>query len=235
MPVRLALRQHLGRRQRTPEPLPIRYHPVARTNRRIELPNPIRFSAPAERNRLHILDVLRTELPDEGRVLEIASGTGQHVICFAEALSGLHWQPSDPDPEARASIAARIAEAGLANIADPLDLDLLADGPAFRVDGVITANLLHISPPAVLPALMSKSSDWLAAGGVLHVYGPFRVNDAFTSPSNEAFDASLRQRNPLWGLRDLETVIEAAGQCGFAGPVIRDMPANNFSLTFRRS
>ncbi len=213
----------------------IRYHPHLYASERTDLSNPIRFSAPADRNRLHILDVLRTELPTEGKVLELASGTGQHVVCFAEALAGLQWQPSDPDPEARASIAARIAESGLANIAQPLNLDLLNDCPAFSVDGVITANLLHISPPEVLPALMGKSADWLTAGGVLHIYGPFRVDGAFTSASNEAFDASLKQRNPLWGLRDLETVTEAARSSGFGHPVVRQMPANNFSLTFRRS
>ncbi len=195
----------------------------------------IRFSAPAERNRQLILDVLAPALPPSGRVLEIASGTGQHVTYFAAALPELRWQPSDPDPEARASIVARTQADNLENVEAPLDLDLLKPWPDLTVDAIITANLLHISEPEVLPALMEKAAGLLASDGLLHIYGPFKVNDAFTSESNAAFDASLKARNPRWGIRDLEQVAELAAANGFAAPLVRDMPANNFSLTFYRS
>ncbi len=195
----------------------------------------IRYSAPAERNRQFILDVLIPELPDRGTVLEIASGTGQHVTYFATALPHLNWLPSDPDPEARASIAARIASDALGNVAQPLNLDLLEDWPALEVDAIITANLLHISEPEVLPALMKKAGNLIPSGGLLHIYGPFKVDGAFTTESNAAFDVSLKSRNPHWGLRDLEAVTAQAAANGFSEPVVRDMPANNFSLSFRRS
>jgi SAM-dependent methyltransferase len=198
------------------------------------LSNPILFSAPAARNRQHILEVLRAELPDQGSVLEIASGTGQHIAYFAQALPALHWQPSDPDPDARASISARVAADNLSNVSEPLSVNVLEPWPAIRIDAVITANLLHISAPEVLPALMEKAGSLLAAGCLLHIYGPFRVAGTFTSPSNAEFDASLRRRNPFWGIRDLEAVIAEAHTGGFGDPTIRDMPANNLSLTFRR-
>ena len=193
----------------------------------------IRYSAPAERNRQFILDVLAPALPDQGSVLEIASGTGQHVTFFAAALPQLNWLPSDPDPDARASISARVQAEGLTNVAVPLDLDLLESWPAMEVDAIITANLLHISAPEVLPALMQMASELLRASGLLHIYGPFKVGGSFTSPSNADFDASLRARNPAWGIRDLETVIDSAAAVGFAGPAVRDMPANNLSVSFR--
>ena len=194
----------------------------------------IRYSAPAERNRQFILDVLAPALPATGRVLEIASGTGQHVTFFAAALPDLYWQPSDPDSDARASIAARTEAEALVNIAAPLDLDLLTDWPDLEVDAVITANLLHISEPEVLPALMKKAAQLIPTGGLLHIYGPFNVAGAFTSDSNADFDASLKARNPRWGIRDLEEVAAEAAANHFSAPEVRDMPANNFSLSFRR-
>ena len=194
----------------------------------------IRFSAPAERNRQFILDVIGPELPDHGTVLEIASGTGQHVMFFAAALPRLLWQPSDPDPDSRASIAARIEAAGLDNVSEPLDLDLLEHWPALNASAILTANLLHISEPEALPALMKKAGEILSSGGLLHIYGPFKREWAFTSASNADFDASLRSRNPRWGIRDLEAVTADAVAHGFNEPVVRDMPANNFSLVFRR-
>lgn len=179
--------------------------------------------------------MLTAELPDKGTVLELASGTGQHVVFFAAALPHLDWQPSDPDPVARASIAARIQAESIGNVAQPMNLDLLEQWPLLEVDAIITANLLHISPPEVLPALMSKAGALIPAGGLLHIYGPFKVNGAFTSESNAAFDASLRSRNPLWGIRDLDSVSAEAAKNGFGPPLVRDMPANNFSLSFRKS
>lgn len=194
----------------------------------------IRFSAPAERNTQFILEVLKQTLPVSGTVLEIASGTGQHVTGFAAALPQLNWRPSDPDPEARASTSERIAADGLANVAEPLNLDVLSAWPEIETDAIITANLLHISPPEVLPALMKNAGLLLKPGGLLHIYGPFKVDDAFTSESNADFDASLRARNDAWGIRDLETVVATARENGFSEPEVRDMPANNLSLSFRR-
>jgi SAM-dependent methyltransferase len=195
----------------------------------------IRFSAPAERNRQFILDVLAPALPAGGRVLEIASGTGQHVTFFAATLPHLHWLPSDPDPDARASISARIRAEALTNVDEPLNLDLLATWPNLDVDAIITANLLHISEPEALPALMQKAGDLLSAGSLLHVYGPFKVKGRFTSDSNAAFDASLKARNPRWGIRDLESVAEQAAANGFGAPEVREMPANNLSLSIRKA
>ena len=194
----------------------------------------IRFSPAAERNWRHILAVLEDELPATGTVLEIASGSGQHVCHFAAALPGLVWQPSDPAADARRSIAALTARDKLENIRLPVDLDVLEPWPKLAVDAVLTANLLHISPPAVLPALMQGAAGCLGSGGVLHLYGPYKVDGAFTSESNATFDASLKRLDPSWGIRDREAVIEAAEDAGFAPPAIRPMPANNFSLLFRR-
>lgn len=189
----------------------------------------------AERNRAPILEVLRAELPATGRVLEIASGTGQHVVHFAEALPNLTWLPSDPDPRQRASIAARVLELGLCNVEPPLDLDVRDAWQVSEVDAVIVANLLHISEPETLSALCSGAAAALQAaalrpGGLLHIYGPFKRGGGQTSPGNRAFDASLRVQNPAWGIRDLESVLAVAEAQGFVVRRIVDMPANNLSL-----
>lgn len=186
----------------------------------------------AARNRDPILEVLRGVLPATGRVLEIASGTGQHVEYFARSLPHLHWLPSDPDPRCRASIAARITRAGLANVDPPADLDVLAAWPPLFVDAVIVANLLHVSPPETVAALCEGAAHCMPPGGVLHIYGPFKRSGAHTSPGNTAFDESLRARNPAWGIRDLERVVSVAAGCGFRNQDIVNMPANNFSLVF---
>jgi len=195
----------------------------------------ILFSAPAERNRQPILEILQRVLPEQGHGLEIASGTGQHVVHFARGLPGWRWQPSDPDPDQRRSTTARIAQAGLPNILEPLDLDVLQPWATLPVDGVIVANLLHISAPETLPALFEGAEAVLRPGGIMHVYGPFKRNGAHTSDSNAAFEASLRKRNPAWGIRDLERVIQIAAKNGLLNLEINEMPANNFSLVFERS
>ena len=197
-------------------------------------PNQIRHSAPAERNRAHILDVLKANLPESGTVLEIASGTGQHISYFAAAMPHLVWQPSDPNPESRDSIRAINSRDALENVAEPLDLDVLGTWPDIPAAAIITANLLHISAPEVLQAFMQGASTLLPSSAYLHVYGPFLQNGAFTSTGNAEFDASLRARNPGWGLRDLDDVVAAASAQGFSQVSIIDMPANNFSLSFRK-
>jgi len=190
------------------------------------------YSAPADRNREPILQVLQRWLPKNGTVLEIASGTGQHIEHFARALPDLRWQPSDPDPRQRASIGARINDSELDNVADPIDLDVLADWPDINVDAVIVANMLHISVPATLPAFFRGTAEVIEPGGILHIYGPFKRSGAHTTESNAEFDRSLRERNPVWGIRDLERVVEEATASDLTLREIVDMPANNFSLIF---
>jgi SAM-dependent methyltransferase len=196
-----------------------------------------RQTAPAaERNKEPILAVLRRVLPESGLVLEIASGTGQHVVHFAGALPRLTWQPSDPDPQMRASIAAWVADAALPNLQPPLDLDVLADEwPIERADAVVCLNMIHIAPWAATLHLMAGASRLLPARGVLVLYGPFRRFSRHTAPSNEMFDAQLRRTDLDWGVRDLEVVASVAEQNGFALDEVVEMPANNLSVVFRRA
>nr|WP_249173021.1 DUF938 domain-containing protein [Burkholderia vietnamiensis] len=194
------------------------------------------MSAPAaERNRGPILDVLRRVLPAQGSVLEIASGTGQHAVHFAQAMPGLRWQPSDPDPRARRSIAAWAAHAGVANLAEPLAFDVRdAAWPADALDAVVCINMIHISPWACTDALFAGAARALRAGGVLFLYGPYRREGRHTAPSNEAFDRQLRERDASWGVRDLEAVVALGLDCGLDCVEVVEMPANNLSVVFRR-
>jgi SAM-dependent methyltransferase len=193
-------------------------------------------TAPApERNKEPILAVLRGFLPANGLVLEIASGTGQHVVHFAQALPGLTWQPSDADLEMHASIEAWTAEAGLANVRAPVALDVRAPAwPLERADAVVCINMVHISPWEATLGLMKGAGRLLGAGGVLFLYGPYRRFGAHTAPSNQAFDDQLRRSNSTWGVRDLEAVVDAAGANGLALSEVIEMPANNFSVVLRK-
>ncbi|EIF33349.1 Protein of unknown function (DUF938) [Burkholderia sp. Ch1-1] len=192
-------------------------------------------SPSAERNREPILAVLREALPATARVLEIASGTGQHAVCFARAMPGLDWQPSDADPAARASIAAWIAHEGLANVRAPLALDVhQPDWGVDTLDAVVCINMIHISPWSATQALFAGASRRLVGGGVLYLYGPYKRGGAHTSPSNDAFDQQLRSRDPAWGVRDMETVVGLGASVGFVCDEPLAMPANNFSLVFRK-
>ncbi|WGS53924.1 class I SAM-dependent methyltransferase [Paraburkholderia sp. D15] len=192
-------------------------------------------SPSAERNREPILAVLREALPAVGRVLEIASGTGQHAVCFAGALPGLDWQPSDADADARASIAAWIAHSGLPNLRAPLALDVhRTDWGVDVLDAVICINMVHISPWSATEALFAGAARRLHDGGVLYLYGPYRRGGLHTAPSNEAFDQQLRSRDPAWGVRDMETVIALGASAGLVCEEPVAMPANNFSLVFRK-
>ncbi|KWE89725.1 SAM-dependent methyltransferase [Burkholderia ubonensis] len=196
----------------------------------------MRLSAPAaERNRGRILDVLRRVLPARGDVLEIASGTGQHVVHFAAGLPGLHWHPSDPDAQARRSIAAWIAQAGLSNVDAPLAFDVRdASWPFAALDAIVCINMIHIAPWACAEALFAGASRVLRPGGVLVLYGPYRREGRHTAPSNAAFDAQLRSRDPSWGVRDLETVVALGLDRGLDCIEVVEMPANNLSVVFRR-
>ena len=194
------------------------------------------YSGPAERNKGPILDVLRRTLPEEGLVLEIASGTGQHIAHFAAALPTLRWQPTDADPELLASIAASVSGTKLSNVNAAVQLDVRnTPWPVTEIDALLCINMIHISPwPATL-ALFDGAKDILSAGAALFLYGPYRRNDRHTAPSNEAFDASLRSRDPSWGVRDLEEVTKTAEAAGFLLEEVVAMPANNFSVIFRKA
>ena len=198
-----------------------------------------RSTPAAERNRWPILEALAPLLPAAGRILEAASGPGVHVVTFAEAHPGLRWQPSDPDPAARASIAAWIADSGLANVAPPLDLDVTrpdwpenAGGAGY--DGLVTINLLHVAPWAVCEGLMAGAAELLKPGAFLFVYGPFMRDGRHNSEGNRQFDRSLRAQDPALGLRDVDQVAECAAGNGVALIDVVAMPANNRSLVFRR-
>jgi SAM-dependent methyltransferase len=195
-----------------------------------------RQSAPAAlRNRDPILDVLRKVLPREGRVLEIASGSGEHVVHFARHLPGLTFQPSDPSADTLRSIDGWMADAELRNILPPLLFDASEPDWPFRdLAGLICINMIHIAPWRATEGLMRGAAQALASGAPLYLYGPYRRSDVVTADSNEAFDTSLKARHPEWGLRDLDTVAALATQHGFDGPELIEMPANNLSIVFRR-
>lgn len=192
-----------------------------------------RFAPATARNRDPILEVLGPRLPESGLVLELASGTGEHVVHFARARPDLVWQPSDPSPEARESIAAWAD--GLPNVRAPLALDAAAeDWPVDGFDAAVCINMLHISPWAATEGLMRGVRKRLAPGGLLYIYGPFRRADVPTAPSNEAFDADLKGRDARWGLRMLEDVQAEAEANGLGFEGLVEMPANNLSLIFRK-
>ena len=199
--------------------------------------------APAtHRNREPILEVLRRWLPDPARVLEVASGTGQHAVYFAASMPYLDWQPTDSDSTSLESVASWVAEEGTSNVRAPIFLD--ASSPDWpegvlnewsAVDAIFNANMIHISPWAVAEGLFAGAGRVLESGGLLFLYGPFRVGGEHTSPSNMAFDESLRSRDPDWGVRDIERVDEVAQAAGLARVETYEMPANNQLLVFRRS
>lgn len=198
-------------------------------------PSPLQSAPAALRNREPILEVLRAALPNHGLVLEIASGTGEHVTYFAEAMPDLEWQPSDPQADARASIAAWTEAKALTNVRAPLELDVHhRPWPVDDVAAILCINMVHISPWSATEALMAESAGLLPTGGLLYLYGPYVQADVSSAQSNIAFDASLRQRNPDWGLRNLEVVIGVAAASGLMLDKVVEMPANNLSVLFRR-
>jgi hypothetical protein len=194
----------------------------------------VKQSAPAaQRNREPIREVLARELPEAGTVLMLAEGSGEHAVHFARSFPALTWQPSDLDPGALASIAAWGDDSALPNLASPIRLDVTARRwPIERADAITCINMVHISPWEVTLAMFAGAARTLPVGALLYLYGPYRFDGAFTAPSNEAFDASLRARDPRWGVRDLRE-LEAAAE-GFVLRGVVAMPANNHSLIFRR-
>ncbi|GAB3771099.1 DUF938 domain-containing protein [Ramlibacter monticola] len=199
-------------------------------------------SPAADRNKEPILQVLRGLLPERGRALEIASGTGQHVAWFAAALPGWSWQPSEADGAMLPAIAGRIAESGLANVRPPLRLDVMAPqwpsaADPFRepFDAIYCANMLHISPWETCAALMQGAARHLVDEGVLVTYGPYFEQGVPAASSNEAFDQDLRSRDPAWGIRRLQDVEAQAQRAGLVLRQRHAMPANNLLVVFGRS
>ncbi len=195
-----------------------------------------RFAPAAQRNRQAILDVLSRVLPPRGLVLEFASGSGEHAVHFACSLPSWRWQPSDPDPDSRRSIDAHAAAEACSNVLPALDLDVTApEWPVLTADAIACINMVHISPWAASEGLFAGAGRILPSGGVLYLYGPYKQNGRHTAPSNEAFDASLRQRNSTWGVRNLEDLTALATQAGLALREVVEMPANNLSLVFAKT
>ena len=200
------------------------------------MPDPRRHAPATARNREPILAILRGVLPPSGTVLEIASGTGEHAIHFAAALPDLIWQPSDPDPAALASIRAWAEAARLPNLRPPLLLDAsAAEWPIARADAMLCINMVHISPWEATVGLMRNAGKLLPVGAPLVLYGPYFQKGVETAPSNQAFDADLRRRDPAWGIRGLDDVAELAQRHVLDLVSVREMPANNLIVVFRKS
>jgi len=192
--------------------------------------------APATlRNRDAIAAVLAQELPPSGLVLEVASGSGEHIVHFARLFPQLDWQPTDPDPAALGSILAWSEEAGLPNLRPPLMLDAAASSwPVERADALLCINMVHISPWTATLGLLAGAARILPPQAPLILYGPYFQEDVETAPSNLAFDAQLRSQNPEWGVRQLEAVDAAAARLGLHRTALHCMPANNLMLAYRR-
>ncbi|MGB3470767.1 MAG: DUF938 domain-containing protein [Erythrobacter sp.] len=198
--------------------------------------------APATlRNREAILVVLAKELPQEGTVLEIAAGSGEHAMYFAEGFPALQWLPTDPSPDALASIAAYRADCGLGNVREPVALDVsAADWPLTHgvqnADAIVCINMIHISPWAATQGLLAGAAQVLrGATSPLIVYGPYFEDGVESAPSNVDFDLSLRMRDQSWGIRQREELDALAADYGFRQRARYEMPANNLSLVYRRA
>jgi SAM-dependent methyltransferase len=193
--------------------------------------------APATfRNRDPILKVLTRTLPENGLVLEIASGSGEHAAYFTPRLKGLTWQPSAPNPESRASISSWAEEIQGYDLLTPVELDILVEPwPVLQADAIVCINMIHISPWAVTKSLMAGAGRTLRTGGILYLYGPYKVNGEHTSLSNQAFHERLKNLDTQWGIRDLTDVISEAKTQGLMHIQSIQMPANNQSIIFKRT
>ena len=200
--------------------------------------------APAtQRNREPILNVLKSVIPPHSNILEIASGTGEHAVFFAPEFSSCRWIPSDIDPQARESIQAWKNFVGVNNLALPLTIDVAQDNwleqlaelqELEKIDVMVNINMIHISPWIACLNLIRGAGKILAPSGILYLYGPYKQNGQHTAESNLRFDRSLKERNPLWGIRDLEAVVEIAREANLQLTKIVEMPANNLSVIFTR-
>jgi SAM-dependent methyltransferase len=195
-----------------------------------------RFAPATQRNREPILEVLKKHVKPCAKVLEIASGSGEHAVFLAPRLDVGTWQPTDADPEARASIDAWREWEKDKRVLPAIELDVTKKPwPVSEADVVVCINMIHISPWKATVAMLDGAGRILPAGGILYLYGPYRRNGMSTSDSNEAFDQSLRARNEEWGVRDMEDVAEEALEHGLVLADTVAMPANNFSLVFKRA
>ena len=197
------------------------------------------FSAAAARNSAPILEVLKRVLPVNGVVLEIGCGTGEHAVHFAGAMPSLTWLPSDPDCDARVSTARWIKFAELSNVLPPLDIDVRAKSWGVEqtapFDAIVSLNMVHIAPWAASLGLFAGAGRLLRVGGLLFLYGPFMRDGVHNAPSNAAFDASLKARNPSWGVRDIAELERVGESSGLSLRETIAMPANNMSLVFWKS
>jgi len=197
------------------------------------------LSPSAARNCVPIREALTRVLPKKGIVLEIGSGTGEHVVCFAKALPGLVWRPSDPDEASRTSIEAWMTSEGLANVRAPVPIDVreevwgVEDDAPF--DAMISLNMVHIAPWEAALGLLAGGKRLLRQDGVLFLYGPFMIGGKHTARTNAAFDADLKQRDPRWGVRDVDDIVSEAMPNGLELREVVDMPANNLSLVLVKS
>jgi hypothetical protein len=205
-----------------------------------------RYAPATERNREPILAVLQQVLPPTGTILEISSGTGEHGIFMAPQLAPRDWLPSDPNPDARASIAAWQRFAPCANMYPPIDLDAsssewsiesgsvpIGDLTQQPITAIVNINMIHIAPKSAYLGLFAGAQRILSIGGVLYLYGPFKQGGSHTAPSNAAFDESLKSQNPEWGIRELEEIVAVAKSHHLELYRIYTMPANNLSLVFK--
>jgi hypothetical protein len=208
-----------------------------RLQRRSNAPRPVAVleSPAAERNKQPIAAVLARVLPATGLVLEVASGTGQHAEHFARALPSLTWQPTEADADMLAALAERVQRAALPNLLSPLAFDVHdARSPIASAAAVFCSNMLHIAPWSACPALLAHAELCLGPGAPLVLYGPFKRAGEHTAPSNAAFDADLRRRNPGWGVRDLDDVAALARRHALELAEVVAMPANNLTVVLRR-
>jgi SAM-dependent methyltransferase len=192
-------------------------------------------SPSAERNKGPIAEILMRILPAQGEVLEVSSGTGQHVVHFAQAMPHIRWQPTERDADSLKSIASWVGQTPTPNVNAPLRLDVHdAIWPAHDVVAVVCINMIHIAPLSAAEALLRGAGNVIAPGGILFLYGPYRRQGRHTSSSNQAFDEWLKAQNPEWGVRNLEDVVHLASTVGLELEQTHDMPANNLAVVFRK-
>ncbi|MBB3543422.1 MULTISPECIES: DUF938 domain-containing protein [unclassified Rhizobium] len=194
------------------------------------------FSPSVARNSAPILTALKRVLPTHGAVLEIGCGTGEHAVCFAGAMPNLTWLPSDPDADARTSTSSWSKFAGLKNVLAPRDIDVCSGQwdveQMGAFDAIVSINMIHIAPWAASLGLFAGAGRLLRAGGLLVLYGPFMRDGAHNAPSNAAFDAALKERNPSWGVRDIADLEQVGEAAGLSLSEAIEMPTNNMLLVF---
>lgn len=200
-------------------------------------PDARQYAPATERNREAILEVLLEVLPPTGTVLEVSSGTGEHAVFFAPRLTPRHWLPTDPNPLAIASINAWRSYTKAENLYPPIVLDACQPncelGDVEPISAIVNINMIHIAPWEACLGLMAGAKLILPPDGILYLYGPFKRGGKHTSPSNIAFDESLREQNPDWGVRDLDKVVAVAKSQQLNLVKIVAMPANNLSVIFQ--